>query len=136
MKILYICHRIPYPPDKGDKIRAFNQTRALSRRHRIHLLTLADSEVPDLSPLEALCERVEVFPIQRTGAYLRAGLGVFSPRPLTLSFFHSAELRQRAAELARGERFDLGVAYSSTISRTPGTPEPRKGSAYGAMEEL
>jgi sugar transferase (PEP-CTERM/EpsH1 system associated) len=116
LRLLYLCHRVPYPPDKGDKIRAFNEIRALSKRHRVHLLTLADSEVPDLSPLEQMCERVEVFPVQRTSGYLRAALGLFSPRPLTLSFFDSAELRQRAAELARTERFDVVVVYCSAMA--------------------
>jgi len=116
MRILYLCHRLPYPPDKGDKIRAFNQIRALSRRHRIHLLTLADSEVPNLAPLEELCERVEVFPMPRMGAYVRAALAIASSRPLTLSFFDSAELRQRVQELARTECFDLVVVYSSSMA--------------------
>ncbi len=31
LRILYLCHRVPYPPDKGDKIRAFHQIRALSQ---------------------------------------------------------------------------------------------------------
>lgn len=116
MRLLYLCHRVPYPPDKGDKIRAFHQIRALSRRHRIHLLALADAEVPDLAPLAQLCERVEVFPMRRASAYARAGLGIFASRPLTLAFFDSAELRQRAAELARSERFDLVVVYSSSMA--------------------
>lgn len=116
LRLLYLCHRVPYPPDKGDKIRAFNEIRALSKRHRVHLLTLADSEVPDLAPLEQMCERVEVFPVQRTRGYLRAALGVFSPRPLTLAFFDSADLRQRAEELARTESFDLVVAYCSAMA--------------------
>ena len=116
LRLLYLCHRVPYPPDKGDKIRAFNEIRALSKKHRVHLLTLADSEVPDLAPLEQMCERVEVFPVQRTGGYLRAAFGVFSSRPLTLAFFDSADLRQRAEELARTERFDLVVAYCSAMA--------------------
>ena len=116
LRLLYLCHRVPYPPDKGDKIRAFHEIRALSRRHRIHLLTLADSDVPDLSPLEQMCERVEVFPVQRSGGYLRAALGVFSARPLTLAFFDCAGLRQRVEELARDERFDLVVAYCSAVA--------------------
>lgn len=117
LRLLYLCHRVPYPPDKGDKIRAFHQIRALSKRHRVHLLTLADSEVPDLTPLQELCERVEVFPLRRTGAWVRAALGILHPsRPLTLAFFDSAELRQRVEELARSERFDLVVVYSSGMA--------------------
>jgi sugar transferase (PEP-CTERM/EpsH1 system associated) len=116
LRILFLCHRVPYPPDKGEKIRAFHEIRALSRRHRVHLLTLADSEVPDLAPLAKLCERVEVFPIQRSSAYLRAALGLARPQPLTLSFFESAELHGRVAELARTESFDLVVAYCSAMA--------------------
>lgn len=116
MRILYLCHRVPYPPDKGEKIRAFHEIRALSRRHRVHLLTLADGEIPDLGPLASLCERVEVFPLPRSAAYVRAALGLVRPRPLTLSFFESAELQARVAELARSESFDLVVAYSSAMA--------------------
>lgn len=116
LRLLYLCHRVPYPPDKGEKIRAFHEIRALSRRHRVHLLTLADAEVPDLAPLAQMCDRVEVFPVRRTGAWMRAGLGILTPRPLTLAFFDSAELRQRAGELARSERFDLVVVYGSAMA--------------------
>jgi len=116
LEILYLCHRVPYPPDKGDKIRAFHQIRHLARRHRVHLLTLADGAVPDLAPLRELCATVEVFPVHRRAAYLRSALGALRPRPLTLSFFESSELRRRVEELAAGERFDAVVAYSSSMA--------------------
>jgi len=116
MKILFLCHRVPYPPDKGDRIRAYHQIRMLARRHRVHLLTLADGPLPDLSPLDELCERVEVFPISRAAGYLRAARGVLSRRPLTLSFFESKELRGRVRELAAREGFDAVVAYSSSMA--------------------
>ena len=117
LRILYLCHRVPCPPDKGDKIRAYHEIRALAQRHRVHLLTLADGPVPDLSSLESVCEKVEVFPISRPMAYLRSALGSWRPRPLTLSFFESAALHQRVGELARQEeRFDVVVAYSSSMA--------------------
>ncbi|HEX3126060.1 MAG TPA: TIGR03087 family PEP-CTERM/XrtA system glycosyltransferase [Thermoanaerobaculia bacterium] len=116
MRILYLCHRVPYPPDKGEKIRAFHELRALGRRHRVHLLTLADGDVPDLGPLEQLCERVEVFSLRRRAAYARAALGLVRSRPLTLSFFESVELQNRVEELARTEKFDLIVVYSSAMA--------------------
>jgi sugar transferase (PEP-CTERM/EpsH1 system associated) len=116
MNILYLCHRVPYPPDKGDKIRAFHQIQALARHNRVHLLTLADGAMPDLTPLRELCDKVEVFPVHRPAGYLRSALGVFSSRPLTLAFFESAELRRRTRELAASERFDVIVAYSSSMA--------------------
>lgn len=116
LEILYLCHRFPYPPDKGERIRAFHQIRSLARHHRVHLLALADGAVPDPGPLQEICARVEVFPVSRSGAYLRSALGIFRPRPLTLSFFESAELQARVEELAARERFDVIVAYSSSMA--------------------
>jgi sugar transferase (PEP-CTERM/EpsH1 system associated) len=116
LKILFLCHRVPYPPDKGEKIRAFHLIRGLARRHEVHLLTLADGAVPALGPLEELCKRVEVFPLSRPAAFVRAGLRVLRPGPLTLSFFQSAELKARLEELGRTERFDVTVVYCSAMA--------------------
>lgn len=120
LRILYLCHRVPCPPDKGDKIRAYHEIRALAERHRVHLLTLADGPVPDLSSLESVCEKVEVFPISRPAAFVRAALGALRPQPLTLSFFDSAALHQRVAELAgqnqETAKYDVVVAYSSSMA--------------------
>ena len=62
MKVLYLCHRIPYPPDKGEKIRAFHQLRALSVRHEVDVFTLVD-DAADLAHQPALanyCHRLRV----------------------------------------------------------------------------
>ncbi|MEO6195760.1 MAG: TIGR03087 family PEP-CTERM/XrtA system glycosyltransferase [Thermoanaerobaculia bacterium] len=116
LRILYLCHRLPYPPDKGEKIRAFHQIRALASRHKVTLLSLADGPLPNLEPLEAMCERVEVFPVNRSAAYLRAALGGLRPRPFSLSFFQSKELAARVRELARREHFDVTVVYCSAMA--------------------
>jgi sugar transferase (PEP-CTERM/EpsH1 system associated) len=116
LRILYLCHRVPYPPDKGEKIRAFHQISALASRHKVTLLALADGPLPNLAPLEAMCERVEVFPINRSASYLRAAVGGLRPRPFSLSFFQSKELADRVRELARREHFDVTVVYCSAMA--------------------
>lgn len=42
--LLFLAHRVPYPPDRGDKIRSFNILKHLSERHRVHLVAFADDE--------------------------------------------------------------------------------------------
>ncbi|MET0344686.1 MAG: glycosyl transferase family 1, partial [Casimicrobiaceae bacterium] len=43
MKILYLCHRFPFPPKRGGKIRPFNMIRHLSERHEVHVVSLVHS---------------------------------------------------------------------------------------------
>ncbi len=70
MKLLFLAHRIPYPPNKGDKIRSYHELRALSARgHEVHLLAFAD-DLGDLryqAELARWCTSVRVFPIGPLG---------------------------------------------------------------------
>jgi len=51
--ILFLAHRVPFPPDRGDKIRSWNLLRAMTRLGRVHLGTFADNGV-DAAHAEAL----------------------------------------------------------------------------------
>ncbi len=51
--VLFLCHRLPYPPDKGEKIRSYNILRGLSERYRVHLGCFVDSS-DDLQHEEVL----------------------------------------------------------------------------------
>ena len=63
MRILFLAHRIPYPPDKGDKIRSFHELRGLTDRgHDVHLLAFAD-DPDDLRHAGALRERLSLIHI-------------------------------------------------------------------------
>ena len=73
MRILFLSHRLPYPPNKGDKIRSFHEIRHLSERHQIHLLAFPDpgeSGEPE-NGLREYCSAVEVFPLNHHLARLR-----------------------------------------------------------------
>src|SRR5262245_24669124 len=97
MRVLYLCHRVPYPPDKGEKIRAFHQLRALSARHEVDLFTLADRP-GDLGHSEALsryCRKVEVAPLSRLRAQVRALPRLLTNTPLTVPYFYSTELDRK-----------------------------------------
>ncbi|MHC4944589.1 MAG: TIGR03087 family PEP-CTERM/XrtA system glycosyltransferase [Planctomycetota bacterium] len=117
MKILYVCHRIPYPPDKGEKIRAYHQIRHLGGRHDVHLFCLADRK-EDLRSAEALrtfCRQVEVIPLNPLLGRIKLLSALLKSCPLTLSYFHSPRLMRRVRAAAAGQAFDVGVAYSSSM---------------------
>jgi len=62
MNILYLAHRIPYPPNKGDKIRSYNEIKYLAGKHTIDLVCLADDPA-DLQYEEALQKYCRQVPI-------------------------------------------------------------------------
>ena len=41
-ELLFLAHRIPYPPDKGDKIRSFHLLQHLARRYKVHVGAFID----------------------------------------------------------------------------------------------
>ncbi len=118
MRILFLSHRLPYPPTKGDKVRTFNEIRYLARRHQIHLLTFEDPDdlaAPD-EELRRYCSEVEVFPLSPLKARLRCLKGLLGPRPLTTSYFSSVALAERVLELAVPEKCDVLVACGSGMA--------------------
>jgi hypothetical protein len=56
--VLFLAHRIPYPPDKGDKIRSWHMLAHLAKRHTVHLGCFVDDmeDLKHLPLLEALCK--------------------------------------------------------------------------------
>jgi len=120
VNILYLCHRIPYPPDKGDKIRSFPQVRHLGERHRVALVCFVDDPA-DLQHVESLRQWcVSVDAIVRTGRVARlAGLrGLVDGRSISVAAFDSARLR-RAVEARIGDA-DVVTAYSSVMAQYVG----------------
>src|SRR5262245_25246011 len=61
--VLYLTHRFPYPPDKGDRIRNYNVLRFVAGGARVSLGTLADEPVPESwrDAVRGICERMAVF---------------------------------------------------------------------------
>ena len=76
MQILCLTSRLPYPPNRGDRLRAFNFIKHLSNEHELHLVSfIADeSEREHVEVLEAYCQDVQV--VQRDIAYLKDDVGL------------------------------------------------------------
>src|SRR2546427_12450765 len=94
MKMLFVTARFPYPPLKGDQVRAYHQLRLLSRRHAIHLVSL--SNVPplerDVKRIECYTQRLEVVlhgPLAQCHALMK---GILSRDALQISLFKNARL--------------------------------------------
>ena len=116
--LLFISHRIPYPPDKGEKIRGLNLLRHLSRSYRIHLGCLVD-EPGDMQHLPALrewCADVAGFPIDKRRQKLRA-LAMLRPgRPLMLDYYDHSGLRRWVRDSMARQHMDIVYIYSVAMA--------------------
>lgn len=127
MRILYLCHRIPYPPNKGEKIRAFHQLRALAEVHEVDLFTLADdpADLAEAGALGGYCRELRIVPLDRRWARLRALPYLATPHtPLTVPYFAQAELAGAVREALERRSYDRVFVYSSAMAQyvRPGGP--------------
>ena len=119
MKILFLAQRFPYPPNKGDKLRSFNQIKHLSLSHDISLVCLSDTET-DLSLAEEMnryCRSVDVIFHSRGKSRINSLMGLFSTKPLTLSHFRSRKLETVVNRKLEEEQFDLVFVYCSSMAQ-------------------
>ncbi|MGH8683809.1 MAG: TIGR03087 family PEP-CTERM/XrtA system glycosyltransferase [Nitrosospira sp.] len=94
-ELLYLVHRIPYPPDKGDKIRSYHLLKHLSQHYRIHLGTFIDDEKDRgyLGKVRNLCDETCFVDLHPKTARLRSLRGLLSGQPLTLPYYRDRSLQ-------------------------------------------
>jgi sugar transferase (PEP-CTERM/EpsH1 system associated) len=113
--VLYLVHRVPYPPDNGDRIRAFNILRFLAARARVHLACLADEPVEEAVPaLRPYCERLGIVRLRPT-RWARSLVSLACGRSATEGAFASPALRALLRGWARGTRFHACLASASSM---------------------
>ena len=95
MEILYISHCMPWPPDKGDRIRAFHSVRQLVEHHQVHVACLARTrqEAAAVSDLAAKCASVRIEVLDKPRSMLRGFAGFALGRSLTTSFYTHPRLQ-------------------------------------------
>ncbi len=118
-KILYLCHRIPYPPNKGDKIRSYHWLQYLKQRYQVYLGAFIDDpedwQYQDvLQPQLAGCHLVARHPFWHKVGSLRA---LFDQRPLSLAYYQSQQMQTWVEAMMR-EHPDIKVlAFSSVMAQ-------------------
>jgi polysaccharide biosynthesis protein PslH len=115
--VLYIAHRVPYPPDKGERLRAFHQIKALAGHYEVTVAALAHSR-QDLAAAEGLRALVGQVIVGRAGGLAglaRGAVSLLAGRSLTEGYFHSRSLLRQVESAARQAPFDLAIGYSSGV---------------------
>jgi sugar transferase (PEP-CTERM/EpsH1 system associated) len=89
MRLFFILPRVPYPTEKGDKLRAFHQIRELSKRHEIILCALNDGDLHEdaIPVLKKYVKAIHIIPIAKISIVLNLLKTLFSKKPLQVGYF-------------------------------------------------
>lgn len=100
-KIFVILSRIPYPLEKGDKLRAFYQLRELSRSHNLVICALSDMPPhPDASRiLSEFSDNVYFYRLRKPAIYCRLAIAVFTALPFQVAYFYSKCIERKITKL-------------------------------------
>lgn len=117
--LLFLCHRIPYPPNKGDKIRSYHLLLHLSERYRVFLGTFIDdpNDWQYVSKVEKLCEQVLFLRLNPLKAKIWSLKGLVTKQALSLPYYESRRMSRWVKNVVSDHGIDRVMVYSSAMAQ-------------------
>jgi sugar transferase (PEP-CTERM/EpsH1 system associated) len=115
--LLFLSHRLPFPPNKGDKVRSYHVLRHLAERYRIFLGTFIDdpADRDHVASLAALCAGLHVETLDPRLRRLASASALLAGEALTLSYFRSRALGRWVRDTVSRERIARAYVFSSPM---------------------
>lgn len=114
MDLLFLAHRAPFPPDRGDKIRSYHVLRYLSERARVHLVAFGETEADFDVPAELDERLASISLIRRNKSQAVAAIEALARgMPVSLTAFASQALRDAVARV----RADATYCFSGQMAQ-------------------
>jgi sugar transferase (PEP-CTERM/EpsH1 system associated) len=135
--LLFVTHRVPFPPDRGDRVRTYHLLRFLARRARVHLASLVDEPVSDdtVKFLSGTCARVHGVPLGRLHS-MRGLRSFLLGGTISEGVFRSKKLAHQIREWSGQTRFSAAVASSASVARYLRAPELRQATKIVDMVDV
>jgi polysaccharide biosynthesis protein PslH len=117
--LLFLVHRLPYPPNKGDKVRSFHLLRHLSARHRVFLGTFIDDAMDEahVDTVRSMCGGLHVSRIHPGLMRVRSLRGLIEGEALSLAYYRNAELSQWVSDTMQRHGIKTAVVFSSSMAQ-------------------
>ena len=119
MRILYVCHRFPYPPKRGGKIRPFNMIRHLAAAHEVTVASLvrSEAEAEEVRGIAPFCAEFHVARVHGWMQIARMAARLPTTVPSSMGYFYSPQLARTIRRLLRERRFDLIFVHCSSVAQ-------------------
>ena len=117
--LLFLVHRIPFPPNKGDKLRSFHLLKSISKYFDVYLGAFVD-EPQDMQYKEELsqyCKGMMLVPLNPKTAKIRSLKGFFTGEALSLPYYRSHVLREWSDNIVSEESIEHALIYSSPMAQ-------------------
>ena len=117
--VLYLTHRLPYPPNKGDKVRTYHLLEYLASRHRVYLGTFVDdpADLAYVALVRSRCAGMHVTRIRPALAKMRSLTGLASGDALSVPYYRDAGLRSWIRRTGASVGFDAALIFSSAMAQ-------------------
>ena len=117
--LLYLVHRLPYPPNKGDKVRSYNLLKHLSSQYNIFLGTFVDDsdDLQYADFVKNLCVDAHIEKLNPFFSRIRSVAGLLDNNSLTLEYYRSASLEKWVSNVVKKNNIDIAVVFSSAMAQ-------------------
>lgn len=117
--LLFLCHRIPFPPNKGDKIRSFNILKKLSEQYDVHLGCFIDDQFDKqyVSGLHKHCTTIFHLDQHKTMAKIKGLTGFLTNKPITLPYYFDKRMQQWTNRTIAQHKIEKVFVYSSSMAQ-------------------
>lgn len=115
-RLLFLCHRFPYPPNRGDRIRSYNQIRVLSESFDVTLACPHDEVVTEqqLQHMRLYCSEIFSEPVGRS-RWGNAALSAVAGRSLTEGLFSNRNLKKLVVDSQQSKPYDSVFVFCSSM---------------------
>jgi sugar transferase (PEP-CTERM/EpsH1 system associated) len=126
--LLYLAHRLPYPPDKGDKVRSYHLLKHLAKNHRLFLGTFIDDVADEahVEKLAGLCTSLYVARLRPLVARAASLAALSNGETLTARYYRDRGLQRWVEATCKSGQVDAALAFSSAMAQyiRPRSPVP------------
>ena len=117
--ILFLVHRIPYPPNKGDKIRSYNFLKGLKSNYNIHLASFIDDPVDwqYVAKVEGMTASSLFVNLNSSFAKIKSLSGFLTNKPLSLPYYQSKQVQKWIDSTIVENNIEKVFIYSSAMAQ-------------------